>query len=101
MGLNFKQYQRKVGAVSAAQVDELTQVAGSDGNLTAHPGQYVVQVGTKQVSRAVPDDKGVMVETKEDVPVYEVISQAEFEAEHTVDHGTPQVPPVDPPSHEE
>lgn len=38
MGLDFKQYARKAGSVSAARVEELTQVVGADGNLTAHPG---------------------------------------------------------------
>lgn len=78
MVLTFKQYTRKVGAVAAAQVDELTQVAGRDGNLTAHPGDYVVQDGTKIISTwSEKDGAGTA-----SAPTYAVIDRAAFEAEH-------------------
>lgn len=82
MDLQFKQYARKAGAVEAAQVDELTQVIGPDGNLTAHPGDYVVHAGVKQTQTYTPNDKGEMSAGSKDVPFYEVIDKASFEAEH-------------------
>ena len=82
--MEFKTYQRKVGSVEAAQVTEVTQVVTADGNVTAHPGDYVVRSGSKQIQTAAPDAKGVIVTATKDLPVYDVISAAEFEAEHEV-----------------
>lgn len=82
MSLDFKQYARKVGSVEAAKVDDLTQVVGTDGNLTAHPGDYVVRDGVKQIATYEPNKKGEMVAGKKDVDVYAVIDGSTFEAEH-------------------
>lgn len=78
MELQFKDYARKVGSVSAAKVEDFTEVPGHDGNLRASPGDYVVLDGTKQVATW---DQASGAGTK-DVPVYAVLDGSVFESEH-------------------
>lgn len=78
MDLQFKDYPRKVGSVSAAKVDELMEVPGHDANLRANPGDYVVVDGSKQVETWTQEGgAGTKL-----VPVYAVIDGSTFEAEH-------------------